>query len=254
MIRKLHFLVPLLLVLFFSSTADAQPRRHPPRHGRPPGARPMGPPPPGFGPPCRLGGCDLNDLVNDVSGASEGVAGAETGQGTDGGSGAGESSTTGTAVADATSLSSFPNSDSYDNVQAMLQWAAEEYGLPLDLLYATAWTESRWSQWTDSGSTLVGGGVDYGLMQINETTWASTYDWTEISDDVRENIEAGADILKWSYDYAKSKGYSGERLIRATYAVYNGGPSAVGRPFTSTHQNDQNFWSNYSGRAWESNS
>jgi len=153
----------------------------------------------------------------------------------------------------ASSLSDFENSDSHDNVQAMLEFAAEEYDLPLQLLQATAWTESGWNQWNEDGTTLVGG-EDHGLMQINKPTWSGTYDWEDVTGDVRENIKAGAEILQWSYNYAASRGYTGDDLAKATYAVYNGGPSAVDRPWDSSsawHHHDANFWGHYTGKPWE---
>jgi soluble lytic murein transglycosylase-like protein len=237
MTRLLLILASALLLLLHSADAEARPKG--PRAN--PGRRA---PKPGVTAPCRSGGCSLDGLVTDVQTASDGVSSAEsTTSGSDGGG----------VAKSAGSLSEFPNSDAYDNVKAMLEFVSEEYGLPLQLVYATAWTESRWTQWS-GGSVLVGGGADYGLMQLNKSTWSSTYDWSSISDDVRENIQAGAEVLKWSYDYAKSKGYTGSQLDQAAYAVYNGGPSAVSRPFTSSHQNDTNFLDNYQSKYWENNS
>lgn len=260
MTRLLLFLAPLLLLLA-SSDAQAQafPRR---RRPPPPHLRRPGPPPPGFRPPCRGGGCSLTDLVDDVQDATETESSSETTvESTEVTVGEtavadGEQTTTTAPTSDASSLSDFPNDDSYANVLAMLEFASEEYGIPLDLLLATAWTESKWTQWGSDGTVLIGG-HDYGLMQINKDTWASTYDWDELSSDVRVNIHAGATISKWSYDYAKSKGYTGDDLARAAYAVYNGGPDAVHRPWDTSsawRQNDLNFESYYNGRSWESNS
>ena len=249
--NRLLFLLLFLPVFMLAtaSEAEAQDRRR--RRPPPPHLRRDRPPPPGFGPPCGTGSCDLTDLVEDVQTVTETESTTETAV-TEAPT---ESPTTNTTDAD--DLSDFPNDDSYANVQAMLEFAAEKYGIPLDLLMATAWTENKWEQWDSSGNVVVGGGVDYGLMQINVDTWDGTYDWSKIEGDVRENIRAGAEILKWSYDYAAGKGYSGDKLAQAAYAVYNGGPSAVHRPWDTSsawRQNDLNFESNYNGRAWESNS
>lgn len=233
MLRLLFALSACLLLL---APTDAQ--ALPPR-GRGPGARPpRHAPPPAQRPACGPRGC-MTDLVGDLESAVE----------TDSGG-------TAATPTNAAALSDFPNDDSYANVQAMLQFAAEHYGIPLDLVYATAWTESKWQQWEADGSA-VQGGDDYGLMQVNKPTWSGTYDWIKVTGDVRENIRAGAEILEWSYDYAKSKGYTGDDLARAAYAVYNGGPDAVSRPWDSSsawHQNDVNFWNAYHGRGWESSS
>ncbi len=250
MIRLLVFLAPLLLLL---PSADAFAQQRPPRRGKPGFHGPRHGPPPGRFPPGRRpcnnpGGCSLEDLMGDVQDAAETSEEVEL---TDGGDHQGAS------TSDADSLSDFPNNDSHANIKAMLEWAAEEYGIPERLLMATAWTESKWAQWKSDGSVLVGGGVDYGLMQINEDTWSGTYDWSKIEGDVRENVKAGAEILQWSYNYAKSKGYTGDDLAKAAYAVYNGGPDAVHRPWDTSsawRQNDLNFESYYDNRSWESNS
>lgn len=251
MIRLLLFLCPFLF-LMVSADAEAQAlrRRPPPNHLR-------RPPPPGAGAPCRSGNCSLTGLVDDVQTVTQ-TQGSSTQTTTAPATTSSSTSTqTSTAVSDATALSDFPNDATHANVQAMLEFAAEHYGIPVELLMATAWTESEWTQWKSGGDVLVGGGVDYGLMQINQDTWAGTYDWTKITGDVRENIRAGAEILKWSYDYAKGKGYTGSKLAQAAYAVYNGGPDAVHRPWDTSspwRQNDLNFESAYNGRSWENNS
>ncbi len=253
MTRLLLFLAPLLFLLA-TAPAEARPlRRRPP----PPHLRRPGPPPPGFRPPCRVGGCPLIDLMDDVETVTETETTTEaTEDAVAEGDDSSTSEDTSTSTTDADSLSDFPNDHSRANVKAMLEFAAEEYGIPVQLLMATAWTESNWTQWKSDGSVLVGG-RDYGLMQINKDTWSGTYDWDDISGDVRENIKAGADILKWSYDYAASKGYTGDDLAKAAYAVYNGGPDAVHRPWDSSspwHHHDVNFANYYSGSPWESNS
>ena len=246
MLRHLLFILLPLVALALSTPAEAQQfRRRPPPH-----LRRNRPPPPDFDPNCPVGGCSLDDLMDDVQSV------AETESTTEDETTVTQNETT-VPTTDATSLADFPNDDSYANVMAMLEFAANEHGIPVELMMATAWTESKWSQWQSDGSTLVGGGVDYGLMQINEDTWSGTYDWDDISDDVRENILAGAEILAWSYNYAKGEGYTGDKLAQAAYAVYNGGPSAVHRPWDTSsawRQNDLNFESYYNGRSWENNS
>lgn len=228
--HRLFLTLAACLLLLVPTTAQALPPRarhpggRPPRHTAPPACGPRG--------------C-LTDLVQDVQTATD--TGSEAAA---------------PAVTGADSLSDFPNDDSYANVMAMLQFASAHYGIPLDLVYATAWTETKWQQW-DANGTAIQGGDDYGLMQVNKPTWSGTYDWTKITGDVRENLRAGAEILKWSYDYARSKGYTGDDLARATYAVYNGGPDAVARPWDSSsawHQNDVNFWDAYSHKRWASSS
>ncbi len=155
---------------------------------------------------------------------------------------------------DADSLDDFANSDDAANLAALMAYLAEEHGIPLEMLAAVAWTESSWNQWDEEHDVVASGTSDYGLMQINKTTWQGEYDWTQIESDVRYNANAGAEILAWAYTYAGSKGYSGTDQVRAAYAVYNGGPSAVDRPWDSSSPyaaHDTNFWNNYSSRPWE---
>lgn len=136
-------------------------------------------------------------------------------------------------------------------VDDLLETEAARQGLPVDLVRAVAWTESNWNQWNRFGSVLHAGN-DYGLMQINSRSWGSRYDWGRISNDVRYNVRAGGDILAWSYRYAKSAGYSGTALWQATYAVYNGGPKALNRPWRSSRysQHDRNFSSHLRNQPW----
>lgn len=155
---------------------------------------------------------------------------------------------------DADSTSDFANTDDAANVLALLTFLAEEHGVPVDALLAVAWTESTWNQWDDDGDIVASGTSDYGLMQINKNTWQGEYDWAQIESDVRYNANAGAEIFAWAYTYAGSKGYTGTDRIRAAYAVYNGGPSAVDRPWDSSSPyaaHDTNYWNNYSSRPWE---
>ena len=155
---------------------------------------------------------------------------------------------------DADSLDDFTNTDDHANLSALLAFLAEEHDVPVEMLMAVAWTESSWNQWDDDGDVVASGTSDYGLMQINKTTWEGEYDWSQIESDVRYNANAGAEILAWAYNYAGTKGYSGTDQIRAAYAVYNGGPSAVDRPWDSSSPyaaHDTNFWNNYSSRPWE---
>lgn len=158
-----------------------------------------------------------------------------------------------TGGAPTSSLQEFPNTDDAENVEAMLRFLAGEHGLPEDLVFAVAWTESSWTQWKDDGSVLSSGTSDYGLMQVNRATWEGTYDWSSITSDVRENALAGVEILDWSYEYCQGLGYTGDDLLKATYAVYNGGPDAHARPWDASspwHGHDTNFWSNYTAKPW----
>ena len=140
-------------------------------------------------------------------------------------------------------------------VKAVLDQVAKEKGIPAELFYVVAWTESNWQQWDNRGRTVRSGTSDFGLMQINKRAHGHKYDWTQITGDALYNARAGADILKWSYNYARRKGYRGHDLWKATYAVYNGGPRAVHRPWQTNSRyrlHDTNFARHLSGKPWVS--
>lgn len=140
-------------------------------------------------------------------------------------------------------------------IKAILDQVAKEEGMPAELFYVVAWTESNWQQWDNRGRTVRSGTSDYGLMQINKRAHSHKYDWTQITGDALYNARAGADILKWSYNYARRKGYRGRDLWKATYAVYNGGPRAVHRPWNPSSRfrlHDQNFARHMGSKPWVS--
>lgn len=128
-------------------------------------------------------------------------------------------------------------------IKMIIDEMAKEQGLPADLLYAVAWTETNWIQWRDNGKPVISTSGDIGLFQVNRS-WKRTYDLDQLGQDMLYNARAASKILKWSYDYAKSKGKKGEDLYRSAYAIYNGGPAALNRPWrprdpASSH--DRNF-------------
>lgn len=243
MARPARLLFSLLLTLGLTSSAWAQanPRYKPPKHPVPEWRKPW-PPSPGFRPP--LGVPPSTTNCGPATNASS----------LSGDLGVAVSTQPSTPIpTNPSKIEDFPNSSDPANVKAMLDFLAEKYGLPKELLYAMAWTESRWQQWDSAGEATLAGD-DYGLMQINKPTWDGEYDWTKIKTDVRYNLQAGAEILKWGYNYSKNKGKTGDALLQSTYAVYNGGPSALSRPEDSKspyHQHDLNFWDHYTEKPWE---
>ncbi|HVO32199.1 MAG TPA: transglycosylase SLT domain-containing protein [bacterium] len=129
---------------------------------------------------------------------------------------------------------------------------AKESGLPADLLYAVAWTETNWHQWKPDGKAIVSRSGDIGLFQINKS-WKGQYDMTQVAGDVLYNARAASKITRWAYDYAKSRGLKGNDLYRATYAVYNGGPAALRRPWDARSPwagHDRNFSHANSSHPW----
>jgi hypothetical protein len=102
-----------------------------------------------------------------------------------------------------------------------------------NLLLATAWKESCWRQFVREDGKVeaiksVTGAI--GMMQVNPDAWRGFYDVKSLADDIGYNARAGADILAhYLLHYAIRKGEHKHKipdaLARATYAVYNGGPS-----------------------------
>ena len=102
-----------------------------------------------------------------------------------------------------------------------------------DLLLATAWKESCWRQFVRVDGkirTLESVTGALGMMQVDPNAWRGFYDVANLSADIGYNARAGADILAhYLTHYAIRKGEDKhgirDALARATYAVYNGGPS-----------------------------
>jgi len=113
----------------------------------------------------------------------------------------------------------------------------EHHRLFRDLLLATAWKESCWRQYVRKRGSVaplrspVGA---LGMMQVNPHAWRGFYDVEGLAEDIGYNARSGADILAhYLTHYAIRKGEDKhgipDALARATYAVYNGGPSHLRR-------------------------
>jgi soluble lytic murein transglycosylase-like protein len=102
-----------------------------------------------------------------------------------------------------------------------------------DLVLAAAWKESCWRQFVRTNGKVqaiesVTGAL--GMMQVDPNAWRGFYDITGLTEDIGYNARAGADILAHylvHYAIRKQEDTHGipDALARATYAVYNGGPS-----------------------------
>jgi hypothetical protein len=139
------------------------------------------------------------------------------------------------------------------------QIAADYQPLFEPLMLATAWQESCWRQFVERGGKYVpisSGTGSIGVMQINQHVWRGFYDINGLQWDIGYNARAGADILRhYLVDYAIAKKEdieSGDvqNLARATYAMYNGGPSHMARyrdsaTAASLTAIDEAFWKKY---------
>jgi hypothetical protein len=102
-----------------------------------------------------------------------------------------------------------------------------------DLVLATAWKESCWRQFVRKRGEVttirsVTGAL--GMMQVDPNAWRGFYDIADLAENIGYNARAGADILAHyltHYAIRKREDRYGiaDALARATYAVYNGGPS-----------------------------
>jgi hypothetical protein len=106
------------------------------------------------------------------------------------------------------------------------------------LVYAAAWQESCWRQFTakdDMRVPVQSGSGDLGMMQINPKVWRGFYDLQGLRWDIVYNARAGADILQHhlvNYGIEKNEHRttgSLDNLARAAYAAYNGGPRQFDR-------------------------
>lgn len=137
-------------------------------------------------------------------------------------------------------------------VRLVLDQVAAEQGLPAELLYAVAWTESNWTHWRSDGRPVVSRGGDLGLLQLNPVAWGDRHDMEQVREDLLYNARAGAKVVKWAYNLARRRGYRGNDLLRSTYAIFNGGPGSHDRPWKVSRfsAHDRNFLRYLQGRPW----
>jgi soluble lytic murein transglycosylase-like protein len=105
------------------------------------------------------------------------------------------------------------------------------------LVLATAWQESCWRQYVRRGGAVAplrskAGAL--GVMQVSPHVWRGFYAVEGLSWSIGYNARAGSEILlHYLRDYAIARGEEKaggpDALARATYAVYNGGPSHLSR-------------------------
>jgi hypothetical protein len=129
------------------------------------------------------------------------------------------------------------------------------------MIPATALQESCWRQFERKGDTITyraSAQGSVGLMQINQRVWRGIYNVERLKWDTAYNARAGAEILaRYFSRYGIEEGRRTGRvedIVRATYAVYNAGPRAVGRyrdPASTPRERrvDDSFWARYQGFA-----
>jgi soluble lytic murein transglycosylase-like protein len=127
------------------------------------------------------------------------------------------------------------------------------------LVLTTAWQESCWRQYVRARGEIIpirsnAGAV--GIMQINQHVWRGFYDIEGLQHNVGYNAEAGSEILHhYLVDYAIARGEQNhegglDNLMRATYAMYNGGPKHISRyrnenTSSSLRVIDKGFWEKF---------
>jgi len=127
------------------------------------------------------------------------------------------------------------------------------------LVKAVAWQESCWRQFVRRGGKvtyLLSPTGDVGLMQVNRRVWRGFFDLRKLQWDIAYNGGVGAEILaQLLMRYGLKE--ADERLgnaARATYAAYNGGPSAyrryrLARVPRAQRAIDRAFWEKYQAMA-----
>ena len=127
------------------------------------------------------------------------------------------------------------------------------------LMLTTAWQESCWRQYIVEKRKivpLISASGDIGILQINKKVWRGFYSPSKLKWDITYNVHSGSEILfKFMVNYAlrqkENKHVGGlPNLARATYSIYNGGPSQVSRyrrkdvP-AADKKIDTSFWQKY---------
>lgn len=98
-------------------------------------------------------------------------------------------------------------------------------------------------------------GDDYGIMQINKTSHPNAFSNKKIYGDIvnnwHDNVWYGIVYLKKCYDEAKSYGYTGNNLLKATYSNYNSGSCSKYTKSKEVRKNVNNFMSSYTEKNWK---
>lgn len=156
--------------------------------------------------------------------------------------------------------------DHYRSVHSRLLDAVarrEREGVPADLrglfrhlVRAVAWQESCWRQFVERNGRVTpveSSTGDVGIMQVNRRVWRGIFDLRKLEWDVVYNAGAGAQVLAQllSRYGRREAGIRGGDPARATYAAYNGGPTAYRRYRTGqratryTRKVDAAFWKKF---------
>jgi hypothetical protein len=178
--------------------------------------------------------------------------------------------------------------DSVCAYQVLLDAAADKWSISKKIVYATAWTETKWKHWDpDKGypTTYVGRGVDFGIMQVNQihkselrqASFARNTDtrvsWDILRKDPLFNILYAVErpIVKNCMVpiFAEGGDMRNPTLeqARSVYSCYNGGPGDRYRWKRKTGNTiktdkgevinesidlrDNNFFKNYMDEPWE---
>lgn len=144
---------------------------------------------------------------------------------------------------------------SYTEIVSYIKTKCAAIGLPEDIGLAIAWTESSMTQFYNNGSTkkndnYVNGVIDstdWGIMQLNDKSWGTTYDFNKIKTDWRYNVDSGLSVALNRYNEAIRLGE--ENIPRATYSGYNTW-SNIDRYRTENDPRDTHFWDYYQNKPW----
>jgi hypothetical protein len=102
------------------------------------------------------------------------------------------------------------------------------------LVPSVAWQESCWRQFVERNGAVTflrSATGDVGIMQVNRRVWRGFFDVKKLEWDMVYNAAAGAEILVQLLGrFGAQEGTTlADNAARATYAAYNGGPSAYAR-------------------------
>jgi len=137
---------------------------------------------------------------------------------------------------------------SYSEISNYIRQECVKVGLPVQLGYAIAWTESGWTQFTNSGDPYGSVTNDWGIMQINQDAHPSAF--PQAKTDWRFNVRLGIQYAAEKFN--KAIELREQVIERATYSAYNTG-SNYSRYRTENDPRDTRFWSIYQTCPWISN-
>jgi len=139
---------------------------------------------------------------------------------------------------------------SYVEIYNYIKEVCNRIGLPAEIGWAIAWTESKWTQFKSDGTPFSSNNEtskDWGIMQINEDAHPDAF--PQAKTDWKYNVEYGLKYALVKYNKAKTMYSDRTAIARATYSAYNTG-SNFSRWESESDKRDTNFYNAYISKPW----